>query len=201
MSRALLSFNQQAGIFALLSGAVYLQRYHNLNWGPALRQRPAIVQTIVNFQTFTNAESLQYLGFDTVECQRLYMALGWPLTISIHSGGNDDSKDYDFDGIKAFLYLLFRTKNNHNLTCDERFWGFSYSTGSRVFNSAELWLATNSAVIDSYALIFFLPRFKKYSDSLIQRLTDRQEIIPPEAQFCCGFLDRTSIRVGRPQVL
>lgn len=187
------------GLIVLAFGAYYLQRVINKQWDPLGRQRPLIVARIINFQSFTDSEALEQLGFKLSHLVALYNAIGWPNSLTIDSGGNDRSKDYQFDGLKGFLYFLYRTKRSHTLTDDERFWGFSYSTGSRVFIAAEAWLAQTHGH-RLHRLDYFVPRFKSYSDALIKYFQKKNDPIPPEGQFCCGFLDRTSVEVSRPEV-
>ena len=120
--------------------------------------RPAIISKVVTFATF-RTKSRELLGFRFSDLEHLHAALGWPDTIKCDGGGGD--KDFDMDGVKAFLFLLFRHHNSANLTNTEEIFGWSYCTGSRAFRAAEKWmLLTHGHRLN--ALHFFVPRFAMY---------------------------------------
>ena len=93
--------------------------------------------------------------------------------------------------------MLERLHLGHNLVDSEKRFGWSYSNASRVFHAAEKWL------VDTHGhrllnLQYFVPKFPEYNRCIRQHFIDNNDVITPEAQFCVGFLDRTSIPIAKP---
>lgn len=153
---------------------------------------------IANFESFNEATAREYLGFWGDDLTSMYHDFRWPDTIIV--GEDDDvSKRYGVDGTKAFLSMLYSHKLGEKLTRSEEFWGWSYSTASKVLQAAEKWYTENHSWRLT-ALRFFIPRLKLYNQCLKRKIRSHNDNVPDEARFASCFLDRTSVRVAMPTV-
>mmetsp|Transcript_6500 Transcript_6500/g.14330 ORF Transcript_6500/g.14330 Transcript_6500/m.14330 type:complete len:243 (-) Transcript_6500:140-868(-) len=88
----------------------------------------------VTFDSFEGPLAREYLGFKFEHLEPLYTALRFPDRLEV--GGNEDpTKNFKVDGRLAFLFMLYRVKTGEKLTLSQRFWGYSYSTLSRIFTA------------------------------------------------------------------
>jgi len=158
---------------------------------------PPIVPQHVDFDSFDEATAREWLGFDFIHIEELHDQLHWPDFIFVEE--SDPSKSFSVDGKKAFLFLLYQHRKNTDFTVCETFWGWRYSTSSRILRAAEQWLVDNHGHRLS-EVDYFQYRFPLYNAALLRKIEENGDQIPLEAVDCCGFVDRCSFRVAKPSV-
>lgn len=139
----------------------------------------------------------EFLGFESAaDVHRLFVALKWPPTITIGCC-SDDSKNYETSSEFAFLLLLLRYHTGAKWTVIEIFSGKPYNTCSAIVSAAERWIVSNHAWRLQH-IDFFVPYFPQYCAAIKRKIESMGDMVPPEAEFCMEFLDRTSIQIARP---
>lgn len=144
---------------------------------------------------FHNAEIRERFGFDSVlELQRFYNVLGYPEKLRIGRGA--DSKKYEVESEQPFLYMLERDHCGTKLSLMEFTYGDSYNSIGEQALAAERWLVdTHGHRLSNLGA--FVDRFPMYAEAIRNRI-EVNDPLPPEGSHLIGFLDRVSIRIGRP---
>ena len=98
--------------------------------------RPSLTPQVVGFDHFGD-KSREILGFRQSDLRHIHGAFNWPATITCRCGETPSHKDFKVDGVKAFMFMLYRHHMPTNLTHSESDFGWDYSVASRAFAAAE----------------------------------------------------------------
>jgi hypothetical protein len=162
------------------------------------RVTPPVPDKGVTFDTYADdAQFRERIGFRKDDIIRLKNAILWPDQVLI--GDDRPGKEFFVSGEMALLLLLRKHHRNVVFTELESEFGYRHSTLSKIFAGAERLLLELHGQRLTDHMPFFVDRFAMYNDALHRHFIRKNDICPPEAVNCCGFLDRTSVRTGRPR--
>jgi hypothetical protein len=164
---------------------------------PRLGTPDPIPHIRITFDSFTDQEYDNMLGFGRLDCEQMYDKFSFPEDIIC---GNDAHK-FKVNGVHCFLYMLFRFKSpSERQTLDSRLWGYDYTVLSKMFNESVIVMDHNYGHLLN-TLPNVGPRFAEFNLKILHHLLGRiNEEIPPHAARCALFADCCRYRTSKPGV-
>lgn len=155
-----------------------------------------IVSVHIDFDYFSEQAYDELFGFSKVDCVRLYGVLGVPEVVYINEGRHR----FAVDGVKAFLYLLFRFRcPSQRQTLDSQRWGYDYSTLSKIFNAMLVWVdETHGGKLHCLGQMS-IQRLAEYNAAITTTIKVMFPAypLPPEAVNCSLFADGSRFKVRK----
>jgi len=140
-----------------------------------------------------------YYSYSKEQMREIFAEILFPPTIVINPGTDSC---YNFNGIHAFLYFMWRIKVTNNIAGQaSTIWGYDYSVLSKVMKEVHIWMdSTHSFRLTRLQLAG--PRLSYFNERIRTKLTSNGDDInnAPAATRTALFSDGVRVRACKPSV-